>query len=47
MIEMELIERTEKNSREIYYNPSDLGFASVLTCLTMRKVLDEVKRKRR
>jgi DNA-binding HxlR family transcriptional regulator len=47
MIEMELIERTEKNSREIYYNPSDLGFASILTCLTMRKVLDEVKRKRR
>ena len=47
MMEMELIERTEKNSREIYYNPSELGFASILTCLTMRKVLGEVKRKRR
>ncbi|HJX24033.1 MAG TPA: hypothetical protein VJ574_06510 [Candidatus Bathyarchaeia archaeon] len=47
MMEMELIERTEKNSREIYYNPSDLGFASILTCLTMRKVLGEVKRNRR
>ena len=47
MMEMELIERTEKSSREIYYNPSELGFASILTCLTMRKVLGEVKRNRR
>ena len=47
MMEMELIKRTKKNSVEIYYNPSDLGFASILTCLTMRKVLGEVKRKRR
>ena len=47
MMEMELIKRTKKNSGEIYYNPSDLGFASILTCLTMRKVLGEVKRKRR
>jgi len=27
MMEMELFERTEKKSREIYYKPSELGFA--------------------
>jgi len=47
MMDMELIKRTKKNSGEIYYNSSDLGFASILTCLTMRKVLGEVKKNRR
>ena len=44
MMDMDLIKRIQKKPRDIHYEPSELGFASILTCLAMRKVMDEVRR---
>ena len=43
MVAMDLMKRVQKKSRDIHYEPSDLGFASILTCLAMRRVMDEVR----
>jgi len=44
MVEMDLIKRVQKKPKDVHYKPSELGFASILTCLAMHKILGEVKR---
>jgi len=44
MTKMYLVNRVEKHARDVHYNPSPLGFASLATCLAMRRILDEVER---
>jgi DNA-binding HxlR family transcriptional regulator len=43
MVAMDLMRRVQKKPRDIHYEPSDLGFASILTCIAMRRILDEVR----
>lgn len=45
MIDNELVERIERRRRDIHYTPSNLGFASLLTSIFMRKIIDELESK--
>jgi DNA-binding HxlR family transcriptional regulator len=47
MTKMYLVKRVEKHPRDVHYNPSPLGFASLATCLIMRRILDEIEQSMR
>ncbi|MBS7612353.1 ArsR family transcriptional regulator [Candidatus Bathyarchaeota archaeon] len=47
MTKMYLVRRVEKHPRDVHYNPSPLGFASLATCLIMRRILDEIEQSMR
>jgi DNA-binding HxlR family transcriptional regulator len=47
MTKMYLVNRVEKHPRDVHYNPSALGFASLAACLIMRRIMDEVERSMR
>ncbi|MCJ7424577.1 ArsR family transcriptional regulator [Candidatus Bathyarchaeota archaeon] len=42
MVENGLIKRVEKKPSEVHYIPSDIGFAGMLTCIMMRRILNEL-----
>ena len=43
MLELRMIQRIEKHPREVQYKPSPLGIASFLTCMAMRRIMDEIE----
>ena len=42
MVERSLVRRVERNPREVHYLLSRLGFASFVSCLTMRRIIQEL-----
>ncbi|MFQ6010557.1 MAG: winged helix-turn-helix transcriptional regulator [Nitrososphaerales archaeon] len=42
MIEKGLATRVETNPSEVHYVPTEKGFASMLTCMVTRRILDEL-----
>ncbi len=42
MMERSMVRRVERHPREVHYLPSRIGFASFITCLTMRRIIEEL-----
>jgi len=42
MVDRSMIYRVERHPREVHYLLSRLGFASFITCLTMRRIIEEL-----
>ena len=38
-----LVERIEKKRGEVHYVPTDLGFTSIIACMVMHRILDELE----
>ena len=43
MMRKGLVERVVKRPGEVHYVPTDLGFATTLTCVVMQRILDELE----
>lgn len=43
MVRKGLVNRVQKKRGEVHYLPSGRGFASVLVCIAMRRILDELE----
>jgi len=42
MVDRSLVHRVERNPREVHYLLSPLGFASFISCITMRRIIQEL-----
>lgn len=42
MVDQSLVHRVERNPREVHYFLSPLGFASFISCLIMRRIIQEL-----
>ncbi len=42
MVERSMVQRVERNPREVHYLLSRIGFASFISCLTMRRIIQEL-----
>ena len=43
LVKKGLVKRVEKKPSQVHYIPTDLGFASMLACMVMHRILGELE----